>query len=110
MDALDRALDEALKRRRACVGTPAQAAAQPPAAAAAGAVQCEAVGADVAGSVPARPAPAAARAKSAAVDPWSPEAVLRAANEDDDLYDPYSDYMDALARSSFEEPCEDPWR
>lgn len=44
------------------------------------------------------------------VDPWSPEAVLRAANEDDDLYDPYSDYMDALARSSYEEPEEDPWR
>lgn len=45
-----------------------------------------------------------------AVDPWSPEAILRAANEDDDLYDPYSDYMDALARSSYEEPEEDPWR
>lgn len=44
------------------------------------------------------------------VDPWSPEAILRAANEDDDLYDPYSDYMDALARSSYEEPEEDPWR
>ena len=89
MDALDRALDEALRRRRASVGAPT---------------------ADAAGSVPARPAPAAARAKSAAVDPWSPEAVLRAANEDDDLYDPYSDYMDALARSSYEEPCADPWR
>ena len=48
--------------------------------------------------------------RALAVDPWSPEAILRAANEDDDLYDPYSDYMDALARSSFEEPCEDPWR
>lgn len=46
----------------------------------------------------------------APVDPWSPEAILRAANEDDDLYDPYSDYMDALARSSYEEPEEDPWR
>lgn len=44
------------------------------------------------------------------VDPWSVEAVLRAANEDDDLYDPYSDYMDALARSSYEELEEDPWR
>ncbi len=35
---------------------------------------------------------------------------LRAANEDDDGYDPYSDYMDALARSGYEEPSEDPWR
>ena len=106
MDALDRALDEALRRRRAGVGTPAQ----PPAAVAAGDVQREAAGAAAVDPVPARPAPAAARAKAAAVDPWSPEAVLRAANEDDDLYDPYSDYMDALARSSYEEPCADPWR
>ena len=35
---------------------------------------------------------------------------LRAANEDDDGYDPYSDYMDELARSGYEEPSEDPWR
>ena len=35
---------------------------------------------------------------------------LRAANEDDDGYDPYSDYMDALARRVYEEPSEDPWR
>ena len=52
----------------------------------------------------------AAQKDSAPVDPWSPEAILRAANEDDDLYDPYSDYMDALARSSYEEPEADPWR
>ena len=45
-----------------------------------------------------------------AVDPYSLQALLRAANEDDDLYDPYSDYMDQLARSSVEEPCQDPWR
>lgn len=44
------------------------------------------------------------------VDPFSPEAILRAANEDDDLYDPYSDYMDMVSRSSYEEPEEDPWR
>lgn len=102
MDALDRALDEALRRRQASVGASATVAA--------GAVQREAAGAAAVDPVPARPAPAAARAKAAAVDPWSPEAVLRAANEDDDLYDPYSDYMDALARSSYEEPCADPWR
>ena len=44
------------------------------------------------------------------VDPFSPEAILRAANEDDDLYDPYSDYMDALTRSAYEPPEADPWR
>lgn len=37
-------------------------------------------------------------------------AGLRAENEDDDGYDPYSDYMDMLARSSHEEPEADPWR
>ena len=47
---------------------------------------------------------------AAPVDPFSPEAILRAANEDDDLYDPYSDYMDALARSTYEPPEADPWR
>ena len=35
---------------------------------------------------------------------------LRAESEDDDGYDPYSDYMDAQARSTYEEPEEDPWR
>lgn len=35
---------------------------------------------------------------------------LRAATEDDDGYDPYSDYMDALSRSSNEPLEEDPWR
>lgn len=53
---------------------------------------------------------AVAKGKEKPVDPFSPEAILRAANEDDDLYDPYSDYMDALARSNYEEPEEDPWR
>lgn len=34
--------------------------------------------------------------------------VIRAANEDDDLYDPYSDYHDGTLRAAeFEE---DPWR
>ncbi len=37
-------------------------------------------------------------------------ADFRAENEDDDGYDPYSDYMDALARSDYEEPSEDPWK
>lgn len=35
---------------------------------------------------------------------------FRAEGEDDDGYDPYSDYMDATARSMHEDPCEDPWR
>lgn len=87
MDALDKALEEALRRQREG-GAPAAPAC---AASALGGT-----------AVPAE--------RPAAVDPWSPEAILRAANEDDDLYDPYSDYMDALARSSYEEPCEDPWR
>lgn len=33
---------------------------------------------------------------------------LRAANEDDDGYDPYVDYMDAPGAG--EPPCADPWR
>lgn len=37
-------------------------------------------------------------------------ADLRPENEDDDGYDPYSDYMDMLARSTHEEPEADPWR
>lgn len=37
-------------------------------------------------------------------------ADLRAPGEDDDGYDPYSDYMDAWGRMDDEEPCEDPWR
>lgn len=36
-------------------------------------------------------------------------AGMRSENEDDDGYDPYSDYMDMLARSSYEEPEADPW-
>lgn len=35
---------------------------------------------------------------------------FRAEAEDDDGYDPYSDFMDALNRSEVEEPYEDPWR
>lgn len=35
---------------------------------------------------------------------------LRAEGEDDDGYDPYSDFMDAQSRSMREEPSEDPWR
>lgn len=35
---------------------------------------------------------------------------FRAEAEDDDGYDPYSDFMDALNRSEVEEPSEDPWR
>lgn len=35
---------------------------------------------------------------------------FRAEAEDDDGYDPYSDFMDALNRSEAEEPSEDPWR
>lgn len=34
----------------------------------------------------------------------------RAENEDDDGYDPYPDYMDALARNSSEPLEADPWR
>ena len=38
----------------------------------------------------------------------SAASVIRAANEDDDLYDPYSDYHDGtLKAAEFEE---DPWR
>lgn len=37
-------------------------------------------------------------------------AGLRAENEDDDGYDPYSDYVDMLSRGSCEEPEADPWR
>ena len=38
----------------------------------------------------------------------SPNNVIRAANEDDDLYDPYSDYHDGtLKAAEFEK---DPWR
>lgn len=40
--------------------------------------------------------------------PDLPNSVIRAANEDDDLYDPYSDYHDGtLKAAEFEK---DPWR
>lgn len=43
--------------------------------------------------------------------PGIPSAAdFRAATEDDDGYDPYSDYMDELARSAYEEPSAEPWR
>lgn len=52
-----------------------------------------------------------ARARRAAACAGKPKAAdFRAEGEDDDGYDPYSDYMDQLSRSSYEEPCEDPWR
>ncbi|MGI6033375.1 MAG: hypothetical protein ACOX69_08165 [Coriobacteriales bacterium] len=35
---------------------------------------------------------------------------FRPEGEDDDGYDPYSDYMDRLSASSYEEPSADPWR
>ena len=94
MSAIDDAIAEALRRQRE--GLPSAADARKTSLAA------EDEAAEKQGGVAGR--------KEELVDPWSPEAVLRAANEDDDLYDPYSDYMDALARSSYEEPEEDPWR
>ena len=55
---------------------------------------------------------AALRAKKRAKRraPAVARADFRAESEDDDGYDPYSDYMDALVRSGYEEPEEDPWR
>ncbi len=42
------------------------------------------------------------------IKPTGRAGVIRAANEDDDLYDPYSDYHDGTLRpAEFEE---DPWR
>ena len=77
MDAIDRAIEEALKRQREGV------------AATEGTARKTVISKQAA---PAEP-----------VDPWSPEGLLRAANEDDDLYDPYSDYMDALNASGFDD-------
>lgn len=42
--------------------------------------------------------------------PASLEAQLRSENEDDDGYDPYPDYMDALSRSEQALFEKDPWR
>lgn len=54
---------------------------------------------------------AALRARKRRAGQAGPEAAdFRAEGEDDDGYDPYSDYMDQLSRSSYEEPQEDPWR
>lgn len=104
MNALDKALEEALRRHRE--GAACTAAARNEAGSSAKSQPEASRPGSASQAAPTR----TEAAKAAAVDPWSPEAILRAANEDDDLYDPYSDYMDALARSSFEEPCADPWR
>lgn len=42
--------------------------------------------------------------------PGSLDSQLRSENEDDDGYDPYPDYMDALSRSEQALFEEDPWR
>ncbi len=58
---------------------------------------------------PKRPA-SSANATKAKASPGAAKAnsLIRAANEDDDLYDPYSDYHDGtLKAAEFEE---DPWR
>lgn len=103
MDAIDRALEESLRRRRE--GDE-------------GAVRAAGVagGAGAVGAGAAAPAPRKAafeREAQPTPDPFSPEvALLRAESEDDDGYDPYSDYMDQLARgSSYDDELEeDPWR
>lgn len=92
MGAIDDAIEAALRRQRE------------------GGAACDVRRTGLAGEGGADKTAACVAEEKAPVDPWSPEAILRAANEDDDLYDPYSDYMDALARSSYEEPEEDPWR
>ncbi len=102
MDAIDAAIEAALRRQREG-GAAASVCKARQDAASQGQV---AAGNVVAGHQAALRDAAAKQA----IDPFSPEAILRAANEDDDLYDPYSDYMDALARSTYEEPEEDPWR
>ncbi len=57
-------------------------------------------------SAPANSAGMAAHAASKGVADVN--SVIRAANEDDDLYDPYSDYRDGTLRAAeFEK---DPWR
>lgn len=48
--------------------------------------------------------------RPAGQDELAIRAGLRAENEDDDGYDPYSDYVDMLSRGSCEEPEADPWR
>ena len=97
MDSIDRAIAEALKRQSESTfeGSPVGCVSPDPSA---GRLSRVAESVTVQNVVP-KP-----------VDPYSPEAILRAANEDDDLYDPYSDYMDALARSNYEAPEADPWR
>ena len=95
MDSIDDAIAQAINRQKRELELPV--------------ASCVAAG--EAGKLAAELATKHKPADSAApVDPFSPEAILRAANEDDDLYDPYSDYMDALARSTYEPPEADPWR
>ena len=49
-----------------------------------------------------------AQKRDTSTAPDLPNSVIRAANEDDDLYDPYSDYHDGtLKAAEFEK---DPWR
>lgn len=103
MDAIDAAIEEALRRQREGGAAASACKARQDTAS----QRQGAAGASTAAGHQAALRDAAAKQ---AVDPFSPEAILRAANEDDDLYDPYSDYMDALARSTYEEPEEDPWR
>ena len=70
---------------------------------------------DAVGSAAARPVSAAGKAAAERARKRRAQAGtrfegLRAEGEDDDGYDPYSDYMDRLAREGGEEPCADPWR
>lgn len=109
MDAIDRALEESLRRQKAsnAVGADGASAASNETSSVAS-VPGPAVGSGFATHAATR-----SSASAAAPDPFSPEAaLLRAESEDDDGYDPYSDYMDQLARgSSYDDELEeDPWR
>ena len=61
-------------------------------------------------SAAARAAQERARRRRAQARRRGPAEDFRPEGEDDDGYDPYSDYMDRLARSGYEPPSEDPWR
>ena len=91
MDAIDKAIEESLRRQRAGETLPRHS--------------------EIAAER--KQASAHSTCAASALDPYSPEAtLLRAKSEDDDGYDPYSDYMDQLARSNTYEDGleEDPWR
>lgn len=95
MDALDKALEESIRKQREGQGSPRHAPQPSP-----GTRHKTAIASH--GKTP-----------HGAIDPFSLEArLLRAESEDDDGYDPYSDYMDQLARGgSYENDLEeDPWR